>query len=1232
MNSKIETIREREASRIAPELFEHARSFRTSSLCCADSRDHHALPTSLSDPALDAFAQLGAFRLDVTRCLISVFDRNHQYIVAEATRQSVLAPSHGQTEEIWLGGTAIARSHGICEHVLVAPDDIHDDPSTAKLPVSVVPDLAEDSRFCDRPYIHGPPCNRFYAGVPLKAGKVNIGVLCVFDENPRAGLDTVQIECLRGLSQIIMGYLQFKESATGFRRSERMVRGLGSFVEGNTSMTDVQIGGSPAVLPTANTEQDAVAQQTSNSHNSQDNTSERITEPIQHQRPSPVPLQTPSGSGNESSDVKTVCPPESGHTNSATFTSDTLSSARTISTLAPPDDPQFRETRRVFSRAASIIRESLEVEGVLFLDASVRSYGGLIEADEHQSPTSLPSLAATGGDLTKVEEPGLRTCNTLGYATSVSSSIDKAPIISPDIRVPEKLLRELLKRYPLGRVFHFDVDGSNLDLSDEEIDPPDTAETELGPPPGRKLSDVEVKKQEAELIAAIFPHATSVSLIPLWDTRRERWFAGSFVWTTTAARSLKADGETSYLRAFASTIMAEVDRVHASSAEQSKNDLLGSLSHELRSPLHGIVAAVELLQDTELDAFQGDLLQNMDACGRTLLDVIDHLLDHSKINRLARYAKEHDGAAPNERLSGLNKYHSFQSQIGALSHPVDLDSLVEETVESMFTAHSSQTSAVLSLRHGAPNHGLSQRPTFTRTTETHILDGFDIAPATVAQPSVSVYLDIDHDTSWYCQVEAGAIRRIIMNLLGNSLKFTKSGFIMVSMKQEQFRTKHRKYQTQLVLTVLDSGKGIGHDFLQHHAFEPFSQEDPLSQGTGLGLSLISEVLRALGGTIRLESQLGRGTLATVCVPLKASCVLSKRDSQFAENVTALKGLRVSLSGLNTEAEAACISSGKPPIQHDLMETVCREWLHLEPVVHGSEDIRPDIIVCTDIAMHDKSIAKGFMPPPVVIVCQSAQEAHSLSLEFRQTRKGEAFEFISQPVGPRKLANAMILALGRYNDAKASDLVYVEVPRVQPMGDNSMITPDYTPGVEVPGNPSWIPDLIPPTSQAAELLVVPPHDTGVSLTLPLRQILSQPIVVKDGLATPDPTRPQILLVDDNNINLQILVSFMKKLKYNYKTATNGLEAFEIFSANPESFSHILMDISMPVMDGLESTRNIRALEAAQQLAPTKVIALTGLVSADAQQEAFASGVDMYMTKPVRFKNLSSVLSSATSQQK
>lgn len=97
--------------------------------------------------------------------------------------------------------------------------------------------------------------------------------------------------------------------------------------------------------------------------------------------------------------------------------------------------------------------------------------------------------------------------------------------------------------------------------------------------------------------------------------------------------------------------------------------------------------------------------------------------------------------------------------------------------------------------------------------------------------------------------------------------------------------------------------------------------------------------------------------------------------------------------------------------------------------------------------------------------------------------------------------------------------------------------------------------------------------------------------------------------------------MKKLGRPYQTAGDGQEALDKYMAHPDVFSHIIMDISMPVMNGLESTRRIRQFELSQELSPVKVIALTGLASAAVQKEAFGSGVDVFLTKPMRFKDLS-----------
>lgn len=100
--------------------------------------------------------------------------------------------------------------------------------------------------------------------------------------------------------------------------------------------------------------------------------------------------------------------------------------------------------------------------------------------------------------------------------------------------------------------------------------------------------------------------------------------------------------------------------------------------------------------------------------------------------------------------------------------------------------------------------------------------------------------------------------------------------------------------------------------------------------------------------------------------------------------------------------------------------------------------------------------------------------------------------------------------------------------------------------------------------------------------------------------------------------------MKRLKLPYKTAGNGREALDHYTASAGRFCCVLMDISMPVMDGLEATRGIREFERKHKVTSATIIALTGLASSGAQQEAFASGIDMFMTKPVRLKNLAEVL--------
>lgn len=153
----------------------------------------------------------------------------------------------------------------------------------------------------------------------------------------------------------------------------------------------------------------------------------------------------------------------------------------------------------------------------------------------------------------------------------------------------------------------------------------------------------------------------------------------------------------------------------------------------------------------------------------------------------------------------------------------------------------------------------------------------------------------------------------------------------------------------------------------------------------------------------------------------------------------------------------------------------------------------------------------------------------------------------------------------------------------------------------------------------------------------------PILKEEGPVPQENFTPQhdhvvdkILLVDDNHINIKVLGAYMKKLGRTYDVAVNGQEALDAYTRDPSRFAGIIMDISMPVMDGFEATRRIRAMERQHRYlshdqsqggrSPVAIVALTGLATDEAQQEAFASGVDIFLTKPVRLNVLQEMLES------
>jgi CheY-like chemotaxis protein len=125
-------------------------------------------------------------------------------------------------------------------------------------------------------------------------------------------------------------------------------------------------------------------------------------------------------------------------------------------------------------------------------------------------------------------------------------------------------------------------------------------------------------------------------------------------------------------------------------------------------------------------------------------------------------------------------------------------------------------------------------------------------------------------------------------------------------------------------------------------------------------------------------------------------------------------------------------------------------------------------------------------------------------------------------------------------------------------------------------------------------------------------------------TEESDKKKVLLVEDNSINMKLLIATLRRLSQPYACASNGLEAVTAYASSPSSFSLILMDISMPVMDGFTATELIRSLEDKNKWDRCTVMALTGVGDAEAKKRAFLAGVDDFMTKPVSMKKLGSIV--------
>jgi signal transduction histidine kinase len=1085
----------------------------------------------------------------------------------------------------------ILREHGICMDIenlpLANPSENDDSAIVADGCALVISEMREREEeeahrkkhsLVDR--ILGA---KFCAGVPIVEPRGNtIGSYCVFDTQPRqSGVDEASIIFMKQMAATAMEYLDTLHLRYQNTQAKKMIFGLRSFVEGGTTLRDSWLEPD---------EQDFVTEESGSTAEGQLNKKQQDLQETQSQLPlRPGPHDDSSFLCEieklpAESDLD-VEPPDSTHTPVDGRQLDTerngqkstkQSSFGLLSHDQMPQDRPPGALERIFARAANLIRESIEVEDVVFIDARIESFGGLVgyefreEAIRSEHSTDSGSIEGSVSSVAPVpyanHPDGDAFCRTLGYSTSESSTItefDARPRYENAIR--ESVLKAILNRYPHGKIFNYNQDGSlsgdSSSSSSGTVSSSSTKELESTNTTSRKHNC----RQDANDLKGVFGGARSVIFLPLWDSHKARWLAGLLLRTNIPERIFTAENELSYLHAFGNSIMAEVHQLDVELAEKAKNNLATSISHELRSPLHGLLGTADILSDTVMNALQQGMVHTIESCGRTLLDTINHLLDFTYINKILKEHKPmygHGRPAKYPTRPGREQTSSYRYLLGSsdsLYEDVQLDAVLEEVVECVFAGHSFYN------QHRAPEQPSSS----TGDSRTVVLPS----------KQTTIIFDVQRAAEWNFFTQAGCWRRILMNTFSNALKYTTEGYIYIGLKLAESPAQGRddssgstdqKSQYNVILTIKDTGQGIGTEYLHTGLFTPFSQENTLVPGDGLGLSIVRKVLAFLNGSIEVSSEKDKGTEVSIRVPVAPASIAHGSEGTSPAVAYGLRGNQAQGKTLGLIGFDSIPALERDARLCESLKRLCEEWLHLtvEMVTAKNETTPCDfyLMVHTDLDGLDaegNQILLNFdqlkKASPLIVVCQSPQAAHNMFARTRSmSQSGDPIvEFISQPCGPRKLAKTLELCIQRqeghgFNKREVTRWVEMPVsshisidigPRDAPV-DRMKIS--KRPTVETVGNQD--------NQTLGSSPPVLPACQGASSSL---AVASSPEAVPEEDLGGRPYRPSILIIEDNPVNLQILIAYVTKQGWSSETATNGLEAVQKFQAHPGKFIMVLI---------------------------------------------------------------------------